>query len=170
MFYIIISVCILTLFIRDYYEFLKYRNKINTKNKVVFAIVFIAMGLMLTSWIIMGAYDPFRIILPLYIKWIGIGFLLVGFALVFIAIFKLKGIENIDHLVTNGIFSKIRHPMYTGFILWIIGWAAFHGSWLALVIGIVAIANILWWKKLEEIKLVFEYKEKYIDYRKSTWF
>ncbi len=36
---------------------------------------------------------------------------------------QLKGLENINHLVTTGLFSKIRHPMYDGFILWILGWA-----------------------------------------------
>lgn len=32
---------------------------------------------------------------------------------------QLRGLENIDHLVTTGLYSRIRHPMYVGFILFL---------------------------------------------------
>jgi methanethiol S-methyltransferase len=79
-------------------------------------------------------------------------------------------VENIDHLVTNGLFSKLRHPMYTGFMLWILGWAIFWGAMLSLLIGILCIANILFWRSLEEKKLVSVYGEAYKEYRLGTWF
>jgi protein-S-isoprenylcysteine O-methyltransferase Ste14 len=86
------------------------------------------------------------------------------------ALIQLRGLENINHLVTKGLFSKIRHPMYVGFILWIIGWAIYHGAVISLFVGFVAIGNILYWKRLEEKELESTYREVYLEYRKRTWF
>jgi uncharacterized membrane protein len=42
--------------------------------------------------------------------------------------------------------SRTRHPMYLGFILWILGWAAFHGAVVSLAVGLVGIGNFLLWR------------------------
>ena len=83
---------------------------------------------------------------------------------------QLKGLENINHLVTTGLFSKIRHPMYDGFILWILGWAIYHGAVISLLVGFVGIGNILYRRRQEERELESNYVEVYLDYRKRTWF
>jgi protein-S-isoprenylcysteine O-methyltransferase Ste14 len=82
----------------------------------------------------------------------------------------LKGVENINHLVTTGLFSRIRHPMYAGFILWIFGWAIYHGALLSIIVGFMGIGNILYWRRLEEAELELRYGENYRRYRKETWF
>jgi protein-S-isoprenylcysteine O-methyltransferase Ste14 len=86
------------------------------------------------------------------------------------ALFQLKGVENIDHLVTTGLFSRLRHPMYTGFILWILGWAIFYGAVASLVVGCVGIGNILFWGRLEDANLEARYGKSYREYRQGTWF
>jgi protein-S-isoprenylcysteine O-methyltransferase Ste14 len=83
---------------------------------------------------------------------------------------QLRGVENIDNLVTNGLFSKLRHPMYLGFIFWIIGWVIYHGAVLSLFLGLIAIGNIIYWQKLEEKELESKYGEVYLKYKDSTWF
>jgi protein-S-isoprenylcysteine O-methyltransferase Ste14 len=60
--------------------------------------------------------------------------------------------------------------MYLGFILWILGWAVFEGSVLGLALGLVGIANILLWRRLEERHLDARYGEAYRAYRAETWF
>jgi protein-S-isoprenylcysteine O-methyltransferase Ste14 len=55
------------------------------------------------------------------------------------ALIQLRGVENIKHMVTAGLFRKIRHPMYTGFILWIFGWSVYHGALLSLAIGLFGV-------------------------------
>jgi protein-S-isoprenylcysteine O-methyltransferase Ste14 len=79
-------------------------------------------------------------------------------------------VENIDHLVTSGLFSRIRHPMYTGFILWILGWVFFYGAATSLIVALVCIGNILYWRQIEEKNLVSAYGEAYLRYRMKTWF
>jgi protein-S-isoprenylcysteine O-methyltransferase Ste14 len=79
-------------------------------------------------------------------------------------------VENVDHLVTTGLFAKIRHPMYAGFILWIVGWATTYGAFVSLAAGVLCIGNILYWRHLEEGALEACYGARYRDYRAGTWF
>jgi protein-S-isoprenylcysteine O-methyltransferase Ste14 len=60
--------------------------------------------------------------------------------------------------------------MYAGFILWILGWAIYHGAMLSLAVGLVGIGNILCWRRLEEKELESRYGQVYQEYRKGTWF
>jgi protein-S-isoprenylcysteine O-methyltransferase Ste14 len=158
------------LLIRVIYEKFKKKSRIDMNSKIVFAIVFVAMCLMWASWFSMCPEDPLKIALPNMVRWIGFGLFLIGLGLVIGAVVQLKGVENIDHLVTTGLFSKFRHPMYTGFILWIFGWGTYHGAALSMLIGLFAVDNILCWRRQEEDELASKYGETYIKYRKQTWF
>ena len=169
-FLVFLGLCVMGLVIRTIYELLKKAGRLNPKNKAVFTVVFVAMCMMLTSWFILCPSDPFHILLPDIARWIGLGMLIVGLGLAVGAFLQLRGLENINHLVTNGLFSKIRHPMYTGFILWIMGWVIYYGAVVSLVVGLVCIANILYWQRLEEEKLVSDFGEDYRRYRLGTWF
>jgi protein-S-isoprenylcysteine O-methyltransferase Ste14 len=137
---------------------------------IIFAVVFAAMCLLWASWISLCPLDPFRFALPDIIQWVGLGMLIMGLGLAIGGVVQLRGLENINHLVTNRLFSKLRHPMYTGFILWILGWALYHGAVVSLIIGFVGIGNILYWRRLEEENLESWYGEDYRRYRQGTWF
>jgi protein-S-isoprenylcysteine O-methyltransferase Ste14 len=79
-------------------------------------------------------------------------------------------LENINHLITSGLFKRIRHPMYTGFGLWILGWSIYHGAIASLAVGLIGIANILFWRRLEDARLEARYGDTYRRYRLETWF
>jgi len=159
-----------SLLARTSYELLKKAGKINPKNKLVFAVIFAIMCLLWTSWFSMPPSDPWQLALPDFVRWIGLGVFLLGMALAVGALIQLRGVENIDHLVTNGVFSRLRHPMYTGFMFWILGWAIFHGAFVSLLIGFVGISNILYWRQLEDNDMEELYGEDYRRYRQGTWF
>jgi protein-S-isoprenylcysteine O-methyltransferase Ste14 len=114
--------------------------------------------------------DPFRVNLPNAVQWSGLALFVVGMILAIGALLQLRGLENIDHLVTTGLFAKIRHPMYTGFVLWILGWSTYHGAIASLAVGLMGIANILYWRRLEEVRLQARYGDTYQQYRLTTWF
>jgi len=82
----------------------------------------------------------------------------------------LKGLENIDHLMTTGLYAKLRHPMYTGFILWIAGWIIRCGAAVGGIIGLLASVDILYWRGLEECRLISVYGDAYLKYRQASWF
>ena len=166
---VLLGLYLVGLMIRASYEHLKKTGRVNTKSIVVFVVVLVAMCLMWVSWFSMCPLDPLRFTLPDIVRWVGLGVLIVGSGLAIGALVQLRGVENINHLVTTELFSKIRHPMYAGFILWIFGWVIYHGAVLSLFIGFVGIGNILYWRKLEEEELESRYGEEYRGYRKGTW-
>jgi protein-S-isoprenylcysteine O-methyltransferase Ste14 len=118
----------------------------------------------------MCSSDPTRLVLSGTLHSIGLGAWIIGLGLALGALIQLRGVENIDHLITTGLFSKFRHPMYLGFIFWIIGWVIYFGAIVSLVVGLVGIGNILFWRRLEEEKLDESYGEVYQKYRQGTWF
>ena len=59
----------------------------------------------------------------------GLIFICGGGVVFFTALFTIKTLESYDgNLITKGIYSKIRHPMYTGFIMWLTGFPLFYGG------------------------------------------
>ncbi len=155
--------------IRTTYELLKKHGRVNPKSTALFMFILEVMIVLWVSWFLMCPKDPLHIALPGIVRWAGFGAFVLGWILGLGALIQLRGVENIDHLVTTGLFAKLRHPMYTGFILWIFGWAIFHGAPLSLLAGLIAVGNILYWRSLEENHLEASYGEKYLEYRRRTW-
>ncbi len=165
-----LGMCLTGMAVRIIYELLKISGRVNQNNKAAVAIVFLAMCMMLSSWCFMCPLDPWRTGLPLIVKLSGLGMLITGLGIALGGLIQLKGVENIDHLVTGGIFSRIRHPMYAGFILWILGWIIFYGAAASLIAALVCIGFILYLRRIEEEDLLSAYGQAYLTYRAKTWF
>jgi protein-S-isoprenylcysteine O-methyltransferase Ste14 len=167
---ILVVLFVVALAIRSGYEFLKEKDKVNPENKLVFASIFTTMCALWVSWFLLCPFDPYKVNLPDFVRWSGFALFVIGMILAIGALFQLRGLENIDHLVTTGLFTRLRHPMYTGFVLWILGWSTCHGAIASLAIGLIGIANILYWRRLEEVRLLEAYGDTYQQYRLATWF
>jgi protein-S-isoprenylcysteine O-methyltransferase Ste14 len=167
---VLIVVFVVCLFLRTGYELLKEARKIDPENKLIFALIFTTMCALWVSWFALCTLDPVLFNIPETIRWSGLGVHIVGMILAVGALIQLKGLENIKHLVTSGFFKKIRHPMYTGFCLWIIGWSLYHNAVVSLLVGLIGIGNILYWRSLEEARLLRQFGDTYRQYRLTTWF
>ncbi len=161
---------LLCLAIRCGYELLKESGRIDTERRPVFIAIVAAMCVLWISWFSLCRADPYRMDLPGAVRWAGFAVFLAGMALAVGALIQLRGVENIKHMVTAGLFRKIRHPMYTGFILWIFGWSVYHGALLSLAIGLFGVAATLWWRHLEDRRLEVQFGSGYRNYRLTTWF
>ena len=168
-FFILLGIFLTANVVRTVYELLKGAGRADPNNNVLFAFIFLGMCALWISWFAMGPLDPVPAILPLMVRWIGLTLVLVGVAIAVGALIQLKGLENIKSLRTTGLYVRLRHPMYTGFILWILGWAAYHGAIVSLCAGVAGIANILWWRRMEEEHLLRQFGEAYRQYRRQTW-
>jgi len=167
MFFVFVAVCIITHIIRSVYEILKHK-KILKPSKLSFVIIFINMGLLWTSWFALCSLDFYRMDIPGIIRYAGISLAGIGFIIFFIALYTIKTLESYQgDLITKGIYSKIRHPMYLGFMLWLIGFPVFFGSLFSFILSFVFIANILFWRNLEEKELEKRFLS-YMDYKKTT--
>lgn len=79
-------------------------------------------------------------------------------------------IPEAKDLVQRGIYSKIRHPIYFGFSLTVIGWAMIAPSFLTTLLVLGAICSSFVRMYFEEKKLVKAFGEHYRSYRRRTWF
>ena len=158
------------LLVRFIYEQLKKTGKVKTENKIIFLVVFVSMCMLWVGWFNMCTVDPILMGMPTVVRWIGFGLFIVGLCLAIGAVIQLRGLENIDHLVTNGLFSKIRHPMYLGFFFWLLGWPVYHGAAVSMSAALIGMVSVLYWRKLEEKNLENRFGEDFIQYRRQTWF
>src|SRR5579864_1542084 len=74
-----------------------------------------------------------------------------------------------DHqLIQSGPYARVRHPIYSGLLLAMLGTALFVGEWRALV-G-VALVFVAHWQKArrEEALLAGQFGSAYEEYRKRT--
>lgn len=75
---------------------------------------------------------------------------------------KEKGV-----LITNGIFKFIRHPIYSGFLVFLIGLSISTGSLSRIVITLLAMIFFSIKASYEEQRLMKKYPE-YIQYKERT--
>jgi len=169
LFFILIIVCTITHIIRTVYEILKHKKMLKPY-KLSFIIVLINMLLLWASWFALCSLDIYKIDLPDIINYLGITFVGLGIIIFLTGLLTIKSLESYEgDLITRGIYSKIRHPMYLGFILWLIGMPIFNGGLLSFALCIVFAANVLFWRHLEEKELENRFSA-YKEYKKTTIF
>src|SRR2546430_14806739 len=58
--------------------------------------------------------------------------------------------ERGQRVVSTGPYRYVRHPLYSGFVLWAVGTALLLGSWVGLLLSPVLVAAIAWRAVREE--------------------
>lgn len=73
-------------------------------------------------------------------------------------------------LVTHGLYSRLRHPMYIFVDLMVIGLTfALHLYWLLVIFAILVVFQVR--QAQRETKILQEhFGQAYLEYRKRTWF
>ena len=114
--------------------------------------------------------------LSTWILVIGTGLLLIGGILMLVSRFQLGEvggtkiiIEEGHQLITTGIYSYIRHPIYLGFLLLFFGYSLALGS--IITTGVITIALFLIFRSrmgIEEKLLLSSFGEEYSIYLKRT--
>jgi protein-S-isoprenylcysteine O-methyltransferase Ste14 len=110
---------------------------------------------------------------PIY-RWFGLALVVVGLTMLTIARVNLGNSFSItpraQELVTSGVYSKIRHPVYVfsaiaigGLLLYI------RMPWLCLLLIPVAAIQVKR-ARAEERVLTDKFGEAYVKYKKGTWF
>lgn len=74
-------------------------------------------------------------------------------------------------VVKIGIYSKIRHPLYLGTILFFLGFGVYSKSIVGIVLTIILIVPLVTYlAMLEERELIKKFGTEYLDYKKKTIF
>jgi protein-S-isoprenylcysteine O-methyltransferase Ste14 len=128
------------------------------------------MFLLWGSWFLLCSFDPPAINIPITLRYSGIALVIIGVVIFLIALLTIKTLETYEgSLITSGIYSVIRHPMYLGFLLWLIGLPLFYGGMYSFILAIPFAMNVLIWRYLEELELDKRFTD-YKNYRKKTLF
>lgn len=81
--------------------------------------------------------------------------------------FKLQIVGN-QRLITDGVYSHIRHPLYLGEISRNLGFALFFASLYGLVVMIIANVFLILRIRIEERMLIAQFGREYEEYMKKT--
>ncbi len=169
-FYILLSVGIISHVVRTVYEVLKIKGRVNPENKLVFAVMFIFMVVLWASWFGMCDLDPVKMNLPPLVKYCGLAAVIIGVLLFTGSLVQTRSLEDYTgDLITGGIYAFIRHPMYLGNILWLFGYPLYADGLVSLCLAPVFSLNVLVWRRLEEIQLHKRFPG-YGDYKMKTLF
>lgn len=116
--------------------------------------------------------------LALYIRLLGIPIVLGSFYLLRISGRALKkyGMKEskkfgeTDTLVTEGIYSRIRHPHHTGIMLFFIGFGLLLGSLSFVIIAtpMLILLVVIFVLKVEEPEAIKKFGDAYIEYSKKV--
>jgi protein-S-isoprenylcysteine O-methyltransferase Ste14 len=148
---------------------LEHFKKIH-EHKSIFIAIGVSMFLGWLSYFSMPFYDPIPVDLS-GLNYLGLIPLIAGFYLFFVSHAKVhkRMHSGKGGLATDGIYKRLRHPMYLGEILMLLGAPMLGQGMLTLFLSPAFIIQILVWRYLEEQELMGEFPE-YKEYRKRTWF
>lgn len=165
----LLIICTITHIIRTVYEVLKHRKAL-VPGRLSFVIIFTNMAVLWVSWFALCANDILKVSLPDAVRYTGALLVVTGLIFFITALFTIKTLESYEgDLITSGIYSKIRHPMYLAFILWMFGSAVYYGAAISFIFVIIFTGNVLLWRHLEELELVDRFPD-YKCYREKTLF
>jgi protein-S-isoprenylcysteine O-methyltransferase Ste14 len=108
--------------------------------------------------------------------YIGLALLTLGGALRVAAVFVLGhrftglvAIQEGHRLQTTGLYRHVRHPSYTGALLYVAGYVLVFRCWLGLLLVAGTLAVLVPRMNSEEALLESEFGEEYKSYRRRTW-
>ena len=107
---------------------------------------------------------------------VGLGLVAIGLGLVInalinydlLAFMGFKKEEKQKDLITTGLNRYIRHPLYLGIIIALVGWSTVYISGAALSTLVITIIYVQLGIYLEEKKLVDQFGTQYEDYQKAV--
>lgn len=163
------AVCFVCYAARSVYSTCVYRNHPAVQGRTAGIAVFVVMLFLWGSWFHMCFSDPVRVALPGWLRYAGLVLFAAGVGLFVFSNLRLHVARKSAGFARTGIYSKIRNPMYLGFVIWVVGFPVYRGSLITLASSAVWIAHIAYWKVLEERGLERRFQD-YGEYRRTTWF
>ena len=89
------------------------------------------------------------------------------FGLLLVAMGWVK-IHRAEGLVTTGIYRYMRHPQYTGILLFALGWILHYPTLVTLLLWPVLVVAYVWLARQEEKQALEDFGEAYEQYARAT--
>jgi protein-S-isoprenylcysteine O-methyltransferase Ste14 len=136
----------------------------------------IAVYLLVAPSVPIAILDQRFVALALGVVQLGAALTVIGIAFAVWARLRLAGNWSSDvtlkrehELIVDGPYAFVRHPIYTGVLVGLIGTGLAVGEWRAVLA--VVLAGVAWWRKLtiEETVMRRQFGEAYDRYAARTW-
>jgi len=152
--------------IHNYYHYREYKTGKHKEGKFG---KFIELGYV--TWILMGIFDPLNLGVSYYI-FVPLGLIIsvLGIIILSKTLGKLEKLHEGRGIIKEGIYVKLRHPIYYGTILVVIGIPLIFQTTLTLISSAIWISFMLVWRYWEEKSLTKKFGKEYEEYKKETWF
>jgi protein-S-isoprenylcysteine O-methyltransferase Ste14 len=129
-------------------------------------------GVLLVALISLGGSDDWPT--PSWLHQVGTAVVAIGLVIVAVGGTRLGRLLTATPipkaggaLVTDGLYRWVRHPIYTGVLIIVVGLVAPSGRWLTLIVGCVTVAFFFAKSAWEEQRLADQYPD-YAEYQRST--
>ena len=169
MYYIFLALSFLCFSFHTSVHILEHYKRISG-NRGIYTAIGISMFLGWLTYFIISFNDPYLLNLS-GLNYIGLVLVIAGFYLFLVSQARVhkRMRSGKGKLVTDGIYKRLRHPMYLGEIMIFLGAPILGEGLLTLFLSPVFIIHILIWRYLEDRELIEEFPE-YAEYSKNTWF
>jgi protein-S-isoprenylcysteine O-methyltransferase Ste14 len=77
-------------------------------------------------------------------------------------------VDSIEHLVTGGLYARVRHPIYSADIALALSAFLFFSSYKVLAVVVWLAVVLLFWAKFEECMLEQKFPGEYPGYKKQV--
>lgn len=150
------------------------REDLTGEHRLGDSLQLIFIFLFLTIWIIDSFVLNYSTVLadsvPGYIRWpAGIILFVLGFLLARSGLKSVFGkIQESPHVISSGVFSLVRHPIYLGAILFYTGMVLLTLSLASAVLLLVIIAFYMFISRYEEKLLTKRFGDEYRDYMRKV--
>ena len=136
-----------------------------------------AVGMIIPIFYVFSTWFDFAdFALPIWIRWIGVVLFALAAVLLHLTHSALGrswtptlGLREDHHLVTDGIFKYIRHPMYAAHMLWAIAQPLILANWIAGFSFLIP-QLLHYWSRVgdEEEMMLDAFGDEYRDYMERT--
>jgi len=136
--------------------------------------VFMVAALVLYIWY--PTLFPWLVLpFPDWLRWIGV---LVGFISLFLlwwihstlgrAYSKALTIQERHTVMTDGPYRRVRHPMYTAFLIYFLSWFLISTNLLFIIVWLLFLLTLIARMPKEEEMLIAQFGDEYSEYMKRT--
>ncbi len=173
-FFILAAVSLSGLIVRTVYDVLKYRFHLIRGSRFDFLMI-IVMFVTWGSWLNMPKNDPVILNYPDFIRYGGLVIYIAGAGLAITGAVQIiiniivNFVTGKNNIIDYGIYAIVRHPMYYGFIMLVIGLPLYRKGLISLVTAPLWIFFLILWLALEQKELTEKYP-RYRKYRKRKFF
>jgi len=102
--------------------------------------------------------------------WVGLVVSVLGIFFTLSSLAKHQHQADVDELITTGIYKYVRHPMYLGWSLLVIGIPLLLDKSLTLYTAPIWVLLLFVWAQDEERELEKKYGDEYREYKRKTFF